>query len=200
MIHSAGLISSSITVEWKSFSNPLTPSLTAENGHWLIGDKHQNVGGFKSALSGLESVPREGWLYNDGTKWREDDLTITVSVGDRLQYPDIITITSSGLTFFLRPDVLGVYRKTNLTHMGRPLWRNTVRDDIFFFYNTQKLNQRAVESTWIVASSPEQVGQTGAYLKSIKAGLTYIPTRGWACPVLQSSEEWVVDYLMTVTG
>ena len=184
-------------------------SLTAENGHWLIGDKHQKVGGFKSALAGLEGVPREGWLYNDGNKWSEEDLTITVtgekgedggwkkmnvSVGDRLQYPDLITILSSGLTAFLRPDVLGAFRRTNLTHLGRPVWRSTLRDDRFFFYNA---HQGLDESKWIVASSPE-VGQTEPYLKSHKAGLTYIPARGWACSGVSGA--WYEDDLLTVTG
>ena len=42
-----------------------------ENGHWLIGDKYQNVGGFKTKKMDLDEVPNLGWLYNDGTKWEE---------------------------------------------------------------------------------------------------------------------------------
>ena len=49
-----------------------------ENGHWLIGEKYQNVGGFKSVRADLDDVPTEGWLYNDGTKWNDNDRTITV--------------------------------------------------------------------------------------------------------------------------
>ena len=54
--------------------------LYLENGHWLIGDKYQNVGGFKSVRADLDDVPAEdeGWLYNDGTKWNDNDTTITV--------------------------------------------------------------------------------------------------------------------------
>ena len=44
-----------------------------ENGHWLIGEKYQNVGGFKSVRADLDDVPTEGWLYNDRT-----NTTITV--------------------------------------------------------------------------------------------------------------------------
>ena len=52
--------------------------LPLENGHWLIGGKYQNVGGFKSITTDLDDVPTEGWLYNDGTKWNDNDTTITV--------------------------------------------------------------------------------------------------------------------------
>ena len=42
-----------------------------ENGHWLIGDKYQNVGFFKSKKMDLDEVLNVGWLYNDRTKWKE---------------------------------------------------------------------------------------------------------------------------------
>ena len=53
--------------------------VSLENGHWLIGEKYQNVGGFKSVRADLDDVPTEGWLYNDGTKWNDNDRTITVT-------------------------------------------------------------------------------------------------------------------------
>ena len=53
--------------------------LSLENGHWLIGGKYQNVGGFKSVSPDLADVPTEGWLYNDGTKWNDNDTTISVT-------------------------------------------------------------------------------------------------------------------------
>ena len=53
--------------------------LFKENGHWLIGEKYQNVGGFKSVRTDLDDVPTEGWLYNDRTKWNDNDTTITVT-------------------------------------------------------------------------------------------------------------------------
>ena len=49
-----------------------------ENRHWLIGNKYQNVGGFKSLEADLEHFPTEGWLYNDGHSWNDNDTTITV--------------------------------------------------------------------------------------------------------------------------
>ena len=44
----------------------------------MIGDKHLNVGGFKSVRTELDDVPTEGWLYNDRNKWNDNDTTITV--------------------------------------------------------------------------------------------------------------------------
>ena len=48
----------------------------------MIGDKHLNVGGFKSVRKELDDVPTEGWLYNDRNKWNDNDTTITVK-GER---------------------------------------------------------------------------------------------------------------------
>ena len=56
--------------------------LYLENGHWLIGDKYQNVGGFKSVRTDLDDVPTKGWLYNDRTKWNYGDPSIKV-YGDK---------------------------------------------------------------------------------------------------------------------
>ena len=59
---------------------PLEYSLCPENGHWLIGDKFQNVGGFKTSEAELGSVPRADcqWLYDDGAQWSDQVSTITV--------------------------------------------------------------------------------------------------------------------------
>ena len=63
--------------------------LSPENGHWLIGDEYQNVGGLKSVRTDLDDVPPEGWLYNDGTKWNNNDTTITVT-GEGGEQEDIL--------------------------------------------------------------------------------------------------------------
>ena len=50
-------------------------------------------------------------------------------------YPEKVTISSTGGTSETWPSVLGVYKRTNMTHSGRPVWQSTVRDDRFLFYN-----------------------------------------------------------------
>ena len=121
-----------------------------------------------------------------------------ILVGDWLQYPDLVTISSSGGTYHLRPDVLGIYKKTNLSQQGRPVWRSTVREDRYLLYNgKQRTENSDTHWKWIVSSSQDQVGETEVYLRSVKAGLTYIPVRGWACSL---SGEWYDDDLLTVRG
>ena len=68
----------SITVRQVIIETKCKNILFLVNGHWLIGDKHQNVGGFKSVRTDLDDVPTKGWLYNDGTKWNYGDLSIKV--------------------------------------------------------------------------------------------------------------------------
>ena len=50
-------------------------------------------------------------------------------------YPEKVTISSTGGTSETWPSVLGVYKRTNMTHSGRPVWQSTVRDDRYLFYN-----------------------------------------------------------------
>ena len=51
-------------------------------------------------------------------------------------YLEKLTISSTGGTFETWPSVLGVYKRTNMTHSGRPVWQSTVRDDRYYlFYN-----------------------------------------------------------------
>ena len=127
--------------------------LSLENGHWLIGEKYQNVGGFKSVRTDLDYVPTKGWLYNDRTKWNDNDTTITVRgeggregikrtflrvnilVGELFFYPETVTVSSTGGASETSPGAMGVYKITNITHSGRPVWQSTVRDDRYLFYN-----------------------------------------------------------------
>ena len=52
-----------------------------------------------------------------------------------LEYLDKVTISSTGGTSERWPSLVGVYKRTNLTHSGRPVWQSTVRDDRYLFYN-----------------------------------------------------------------
>ena len=57
------------------------------------------------------------------------------TVGDMLEYPEKVTISSTGGTSERWPSVLGVYKRTNMTHSGRPVWQSTVRNDRYLFYD-----------------------------------------------------------------
>ena len=52
-----------------------------------------------------------------------------------LEYPEKVTLSSTGGTSERWPSVLGVYKRTNMTNSGRPVWQSTVRDDRYLFYN-----------------------------------------------------------------
>ena len=46
-----------------------------------------------------------------------------------------MSISSTGQTAETWPSVLGVYKITNITHSGRPVWQSTVRKDRYLIYN-----------------------------------------------------------------
>ena len=50
-------------------------------------------------------------------------------------YPETVTISSTGGASERKPSVMGVYKITNITHSGRPVWQSTVREDRYLFYN-----------------------------------------------------------------
>ena len=71
-----------------------------------------------------------------------------ISVEGEPTYPEKLTISSTGGTTETSPSVLGVYKRTNMTHSGRPVWQSTVRDDRYFFYNGININY----TVWLVIS------------------------------------------------
>ena len=56
------------------------------------------------------------------------------SLGE-LTYPKTVTVSSTGGASEIRPREMGVYKITNITHSGRPVWQSTVREDRYLFYN-----------------------------------------------------------------
>ena len=50
-------------------------------------------------------------------------------------YPDTVTISSTEGAADSQFGSLGVFTKTYQIHSGRPVWKSTVRDDRFLFYN-----------------------------------------------------------------
>ena len=50
-------------------------------------------------------------------------------------YPESVTISSTGGTSETWPSYLGVYKRTNMTNSGRPVWQSTSSDDRYLFYD-----------------------------------------------------------------
>ena len=87
---------------------------------------------------------------------------------------------------------MGVYKITNITHSDRPVWQSTVRDDRYLFYRGNNMK-------WIVNDKVDE--NTGAFIKSKKKGLVYLPARGWKYSI--SHYAWSLsldDDTLTVTG
>ena len=89
-----------------------------------------------------------GWQYAGGG-W-QDDGTLTVTgkyIGwltliqlhlfteGEPTYPDTVTVSSTGGASETVPSVMGVYKITNITHSGRPVWQITTGLGGFLFYN-----------------------------------------------------------------
>ena len=53
-------------------------------------------------------------------------------------YPDTVTISSTGVSADSQSASMGVFIKTYQIHSGRPVWKNTARDDRFLFYSSGK--------------------------------------------------------------
>ena len=85
------------------------------------------------------------------------------------------------------------------------MWQNVVRDDRYLFYDGNErfffsLTFRNVifpgkTSEWIVNDAVDE--NTGAYIKSNKKGLIYIPVGGWQ---YSDNGPWRDDDTLSVTG
>ena len=64
-----------------------------------------------------------------------------ISVGELFHYPETVTVSSTGGARKKVPSVMGVYKITNRTHSGRPVWQSTVREDRYLFYNGNNIHK-----------------------------------------------------------
>ena len=98
---------------------------------------------------------------------------------------------------------MGVYKITNITHSGRPVWQSTVRKDRYLFYNGNNmiitkliiyLNISGDWSQWVVN---DEVSNGRARIKSKKKSLVFLPVSGWQ---YRGGGGWNDDDTLTVTG
>ena len=54
-------------------------------------------------------------------------------------YPYTLTVSSTEGAADEQVKSLGVYKKTYQIHSGRPVWKSTVKDDRFLFYNGKNI-------------------------------------------------------------
>ena len=55
-------------------------------------------------------------------------------------YPKTLTVASKGGASETLPSVMGVYKITNITHSGRPVWQSIVRDRYLFYNGNNVIN------------------------------------------------------------
>ena len=109
-----------------------------------------------------------------------------ILVGELVTYPDTVTMSSTGSASEKHHDIMGVYKITNMTRSGRPVWQSTVREDNYLFYNS---------IYWIVST---ELSNNLAAIKSKKKGLILLPIRGWQYSIANNGLE--DDTTLTVTG
>ena len=49
-------------------------------------------------------------------------------------YPKTVTLSSTGGAREKWPSEMGVYKITNITHSGRPVWQSAFREDRYLLY------------------------------------------------------------------
>ena len=54
-------------------------------------------------------------------------------------YPYTVTVSSTEGAAEEQVSSMGVYKKTYQIHSGRPVWKSTVKDDRFLFYNGKNI-------------------------------------------------------------
>jgi len=146
---------------------------------WVISNEVSNDQTyFWSRKKGLINIPLTGWYY---------DNTLRVT-----EYPDTLTVSSSGGALDNHFSSMGVYKITNWTRYGRPVWQSTWRDDRFLFYTSGKCHQDYLDhsscrggylphvSRWVIDDTLSRGYQNNhPLIESKNSDLINIPQNGW---------------------
>ena len=65
---------------------------------------------------------------------------VNILVGEMLFHPETVTLSSTGPASQKHVTSMGVYKITNMTHSGKPVWLSTIRDDRYLFFNGTHLH------------------------------------------------------------
>ena len=114
-----------------------------------------------------------------------------------------MTVSSTGGASERQPSVMGVYKISNITHSGRPVWQSLVRDDRYLFYHgkTKHLNKELpiliFQGDWLRWVVNPKVSDEPPVIMTKKTGLIYIPVEGWQ---YEEDGTWQDDDALTVIG
>jgi len=184
-----------------------------EHNHWFFRDGHTWVvgseitGWSKSktgrifSKSGYVGIPSQGWEYGESPYSGREDRSLTVKESHCQEeektvvehHPDILTVSSnSGPASVSKPYMMGTYKKSDKEHNGHPIWihKDPVQNQELFYTS---------DKYWLI--SHQHANGYGA-IKSVEAGLDYVPTHGWQytdTTMSTTSSGWIEDEHLTVS-
>jgi len=183
-----------------------------EQDHWFFRDGHTWVfgseitGWSKSTTgrifskSGYVGIPSHGWEWGGSYYGGSEDRSLTVKESNCQEeektepFPDILTVSSdSGPASVFKTYMMGTYKKSDKEYNGHPIWihKDPVQNQELFYTS---------DNYWMIYYDHAK-GYGG--LKSVEAGLDYVPTHGWQYREHSSSTTtsgWVEDEHLTVSG
>jgi len=175
-----------------------------EHNHWFFRDGHTWVVGSKSKTgrifseTGFVGIPSRGWEYGDSYYGGKEDRWLTVKESKCQEkektepFPDILTVRSDGGPASVsKPYMMGTYKKSNKEFNGHPIWihKDPVQNQELFYTS---------DKYWIIYHQHGNIYGYGA-IKSVEAGLDYVPTHGWQYDD-PSNSGLIEDEHLTVSG
>jgi len=184
-----------------------------EHDHWFFRDGHTWVigsviagwskaktGRIFSAQSGFVGISSHGWKYGRSYYDGKEDWSLTVEESNcqettepQPQYPDILTVSSESGPASAITYMMGTYKKSDREYNGRPIWihQDPVQNQELFYTS---------DKYWLISYQNQR--NHGA-IKSVEAGLDYVPTHGWEYQqdggASTTSDYWVEDQHLTVS-
>jgi len=121
---------------------------------------------------------------------------LQTSCGARKEYPDVLTISSSGPASSHQDDSMGEYRRMNgVEACNRPVWKREGGDKYFFYTK---------DNNWMVG---RDYSKAAGGIKTAEPSLAKIPASGWkyfhlySWPVSKWTDDmWANDPQLTVEG
>ena len=105
-----------------------------EDDMWYVSNKIGDTQAWLFNPRPNKTVPASGWWYTDGESLQED-LTLTVTAGPLPPLPKQFMVTATGATADIWPSYLGVFTRTEMWWLGRPVYFNTKGRLLFHGHN-----------------------------------------------------------------
>jgi len=183
-----------------------------EHDHWFFRDGHtwvigsviaewskSKTGRIFSSVTGFVGIPSHGWEYGDSYYRGTKDRSLTVQESNCQEktgyhHPDVLTVSSEGGSASAKTYMMGTYKKSGKEYNGHPTWihKDPVQNQELFYTS---------DKYWMISY---QNGRTYGGIKSVEAGLDYVPTHGWeyrehGTTAGTTTSGWIEDQHLTVS-